>query len=63
MNLVVVGNDAAMAECKARFGESHNYTHVLNSLSDVNQLHEADVVFDFPESWNVNNLQVYSALF
>lgn len=62
MNLVVVGNDAALAECKARFGEAHNYTHVLKSLSDVKQLHVADVVFDFYESGNWNNLQIYSVM-
>jgi 3-hydroxybutyryl-CoA dehydrogenase len=62
MNLVVVGNDTALAECKARFGASHNYTHVLNSLSNGKQLREADVVFDFFESGNSKDLQVYSAL-
>ena len=52
MNLVVVGNDAALAECKARFGEAHNYTHAVTSVSDVKQLQEADVVFDFFELGN-----------
>jgi 3-hydroxybutyryl-CoA dehydrogenase len=62
MNLVVVGNDTAWAECKARLGESHHYTHVLNSPPDGKQLQEADVVFDFFESGNAKDLQVYSAL-
>jgi 3-hydroxybutyryl-CoA dehydrogenase len=62
MNLVVVGNDAALAECKARFGDAHHYTHVLSSVSDVKQLHKADVVFDFFESGNAKDLQVYSGL-
>jgi 3-hydroxybutyryl-CoA dehydrogenase len=62
MNLVVVGNDTALAECKARFGESHNYTHVLTSVSEVSQLHDPDVVFDFLESGHRDSLQVYAAL-
>jgi 3-hydroxybutyryl-CoA dehydrogenase len=62
MNLVVVGNDAALAECKARFGEVHLYTHVLTSVSDIEQLQKADVVFDFFESGNAKDLQVYSGL-
>jgi 3-hydroxybutyryl-CoA dehydrogenase len=62
MNLVVVGNDTALAECKARLGESHHYTHVLNSPADGKHLHEADVVFDFFESGNAKDLLVYSAL-
>ena len=62
MNLVVVGNDTALAECKARFGESHNYLHVLNSLSDVKQLHEGDVVFDFFESCNPMDLRIYNTV-
>jgi 3-hydroxybutyryl-CoA dehydrogenase len=62
MNLVVVGNDTALAECKARFGETHNYTHILTSVSETMQLHDADVVFDFFESDKVKDLQVYASL-
>lgn len=62
MNLVVVGNDAALAECKARFGEAHQYTQLLAPISATDSIQHADVVFDFFETGDPKDLLIYDTM-
>jgi 3-hydroxybutyryl-CoA dehydrogenase len=59
MNLLIIGNDAALAECKARLGDGHQYFHV-KSLSNGNEwLKQAHVVFDFSEGHSSESIEHY----
>ena len=61
MNLLIIGNDGALAECKARLGEGHQYYHV-KSLSNGNEwLKQAHVVFDFSEGHSSESIDLYAA--
>lgn len=59
MNIVVIGNDAALQECKNRLGSAHQYLHALIAKSGVDMIAKADVVFDFSEEHSRESLDVY----
>ena len=55
MHIVVIGNDAAYAECKTKLGENHQYQQV-NKLSSTDA---AEVVFDFSDEHGAEKLAIY----
>jgi 3-hydroxybutyryl-CoA dehydrogenase len=46
MNILVVGNELNLAECKQKFGETHQY-QLANEAHVEARIKKADVVFDF----------------
>lgn len=59
MNIVVVGNDISFEECKAKFGDSHQYAHVAE-LSSTDIHAQTEVVFDFLTDWSDKRLDFYA---
>jgi 3-hydroxybutyryl-CoA dehydrogenase len=62
MNLVVIGNDAALNECKARLGPEHHYLPGTSVRDKQDLLAKADAVFDFSDTYNPESIQVYAGL-
>ena len=60
MNLLIVGNDAALAECQARLGDAHQYTHA-ESFSKALAFDHVDVVFDFSEAHSLDAIHSYAS--
>jgi 3-hydroxybutyryl-CoA dehydrogenase len=58
MNIAIVGNDAAKAECIARLGDGHQYQHFYKASSMI----KANVVFDFSSDWTVETLKPYATV-
>lgn len=58
MTVVVIGNDAAFAECQARLGE-HQYHHVHQFQSSLPQ---ADVILDFSAEHSHESIKFYGKL-
>lgn len=61
MNLLIVGNDSAFIECKARLGEGHQYRHAYVIQNDHKKIMEIDVVFDFSDKHTIEAIQFYTA--
>jgi len=59
MNLLIIGNDAALAECKSRLGDEHQYNHANSVTSAQNVLNPVDVIFDFSENHSAESVAVY----
>jgi 3-hydroxybutyryl-CoA dehydrogenase len=47
MNILVIGNDAHLQECRDKFGEEHQYSLAKNQHESVNFFDTVDVIFDF----------------
>ncbi len=59
MNIVVIGNDIAQAECKAKFGNSHQYITLEQWPTALGMLDQAGVVLDFSQDGNGARLASY----
>jgi 3-hydroxybutyryl-CoA dehydrogenase len=60
MNLLVVGNDAAHIECKARLGDAHQYFLVKTFTEGKSYRGKVDAVFDFSESHEPDSVEKYA---
>lgn len=62
MNILVIGEPARFEECKAKFGETHQYTHCENTYEAGDELHSCDVIFDFVIDEDPLQLEIYTPL-
>jgi 3-hydroxybutyryl-CoA dehydrogenase len=60
MNLLVVGNDAAHIECKARLGDAHQYFLIKTAQERRPYIGNADAVFDFSENHETHTVEGYA---
>jgi len=59
MEILVIGNDQNLVECRQKFGESHTYRMAENH-SDVQRFfHDRLIVFDFLIGSNTQSINVY----
>jgi 3-hydroxybutyryl-CoA dehydrogenase len=59
MNLLVVGNQTSFEECKMKFGDAHQYTHMGSHESAAEYIGQNDVVFDFLIDQDPDQLEIY----
>jgi 3-hydroxybutyryl-CoA dehydrogenase len=59
MNLLIIGNDAAFAECQARLGNGHAYKRATAIQHAVDQVNDMDAVFDFSEEHSAESINIY----
>lgn len=59
MNILIVGEEHHVAECRAKFGDTHTYTHATNHREAEKFLNSGVVVFDFVLDEDPNQLEVY----
>ena len=62
MHIVVIGNDAAFAECRAKFGEDHQYQHDNVFSIKHGQVDQGMVIFDFNADWTKEKLTIYDTV-
>lgn len=62
MNVLVIGEPAHFEECKAKFGETHQYTHCENTYEAGDGLPSCDVIFDFVIDEDPLQLEIYTPL-
>ena len=60
MNILVIGNQANLDECKEKFGETHRYTLQQDHHDIEGELHEKDVVFDFSVDDDPYQVEAYT---
>ncbi len=60
MKILVIGSEQNLEECSQKFGESHHYTLVENSLDSEDILKRIDVVFDFHISYQPESIKIYN---
>ena len=60
MNIAVVGNDIALAECKAKFGDGHDYHPIANASVEWHIQPIVDIIFDFNVDWSDERLTQYT---
>ncbi len=56
MEILVIGNELNLKECKEKFGDGHNYQHLTNHSGVENLLKAESVVFDFEP----NDVSIYN---
>jgi 3-hydroxybutyryl-CoA dehydrogenase len=60
MNILMIGEPAHVAECKAKLGERHRYTHVEGFQEVDEYVGENDIVFDFLIDEDPFQLEAYA---
>jgi 3-hydroxybutyryl-CoA dehydrogenase len=59
MDLLIIGNDAAFAECQARLGHGHTYKRAATIQHAIEYVDDMDAVFDFSEAHSAESIDVY----
>ncbi len=59
MNLLVVGNQTSFEECRLKFGDVHQYTHMGSHESAAEYVKKNDVIFDFIIDQDPDQLEIY----
>lgn len=62
MRIVVIGNESAFAECRAKFGEEHHYNRYDTLPTSNNWNDQGTVVFDFNGDWTQEQLTLYTSV-
>lgn len=61
MNILVIGNDHQLQECKQKFGDHHRYTLELHQQEAEKYFRSSDVVFDFMLEVDPLQINVYAS--
>src|SRR5882724_4066452 len=56
MEILVIGSESNLKECKEKFGDGHNYQHFTNHTDVKNFIKTESVVFDFEP----NDISIYN---
>lgn len=59
MNILVIGDEVSLAECRQKFGAAHVWSHAKDREEAVFLLKSTDVVFDFLQDRSYDNMEIY----
>ncbi|MGE0590403.1 MAG: 3-hydroxyacyl-CoA dehydrogenase family protein [Cyclobacteriaceae bacterium] len=59
MNILVIGNDSSLDECKTKFGSSHSYQMVSGHQAAEKFFGSSDIIFDFIIDRHPEQMEVY----
>lgn len=59
MNILVIGNESHLTECKEKFGEVHNYLLVSGHQQAESKFQKNDIIFDFIIDESPEQMEVY----
>ncbi len=62
MNILVIGDEDNINECRLKFGTGHNYIHEKSKPSSGTSLNKGEVVFDFLSEPKTDPLEVYRGI-
>jgi len=61
MNILIVGNELNLAECRQKFGEGHSYELVNSAREAENHFKNVPLILDFILNQNPQDIKVYSS--
>ncbi len=59
MNILIIGSDTNLRECKEKFGDKHQYVCINDQQSGKKHFQESEVVFDFTMARFPQQIEVY----